>query len=131
MCLGSSTASDSPMPPERLWRSIPAAVSAALAGNVTLASVTSPCRRCVGVVGSCLGFFGNGVTGAGSGREGEAALAEPSRSWSWGILHPLFPVHSRALTRGGHRGARAPGLPGLCNPMVCSDDAEKFLLPFN
>lgn len=86
-------------------------------------SVTSPCS--VGVVGSWLAFFENVVTSSGSGREGEAALAEPSRSWSWGILHPLLPVLRQDSDTGRSQGSTC-----LCNPMVCSDDAEKFLLAF-
>lgn len=102
----------------------------ALAGNACLGSVASPCRRRVGAAVSLLGFFENGVTSAGSGGEGEAVLAEPSRSRSWGVLHPLLPVHG-AVTRGGHREARARGLAWVCNPLVCSDDAQKFLLAFS
>lgn len=108
MCLGSSPAPDSPKALiKRLWRSIPAAVGAG-PGWQCLASVTSPCRRRVGGVGSWLGFFENGVTGSGSGREGEAALSEPSRGWSWGILHPLLPVHRHSPDTGRSQGSTSP-----------------------
>lgn len=97
MCLGGNTA------PNPLKGFGEAFLGAALAGNAWLCH--SPCS--VGVVGSWLGFFENGVTSAGSGREGEAALAEPSRSWIGEFSTPCFLCSGRAVTRGGHRAAHA------------------------